>query len=289
MAWYDKYLIAFERPYSTVPQTVKQEVADKLEKLSLQAEDPLVSVVLIAHNEERHILSCLWSLVNNICDFPIEIIVVSNCSTDATESILDELGAYWFQELKKGPGFARQCGLNHARGMYHVCIDVDTLYPPLYIATHVSYLKKKDIVCTYGFWSFLPDEHHSKLGLFFYEFLRDIYLSLQNISRPELCVRGMTLAFRTEYGKQVGYKTNIIRGEDGMMALGLKKYGKLKLLHTRKARAMTCSSTLDGGGGLLQNLWSRCVTAIKRTRLLFSSQTEYKDQDYNLIKKDDER
>ena len=83
MAWYDKYLIAFERPYSAVPEAVKLEVANKLRRLSLLKEEPLASVVLIAHNEEQRILSCLWSLVDNICSFPIEIIVVKMCIRDS--------------------------------------------------------------------------------------------------------------------------------------------------------------------------------------------------------------
>lgn len=287
MAWYGKYLNAFERPYQEVSKEINQEIATKM-RIFQQKNTPLCSVIAIAHNEEKRILGCLWSLVDNVCDFPVEIIVVSNHSTDATEQLLDEVGVLWYSEEKKGPGFARQCGLNHARGKYHICIDADTLYPPHYIATHVKFLQRPNIVCTYGLWSFLPDSHHSKSGLFFYELFRDLYLSLQNINRPELCVRGMVLAFHTDYGRKIGYKTNIIRGEDGMMAMGLKQYGKLKLIKSRKARAITCSGTLDGGGSLIKNTWSRFKKGIKNIGLLFTKQSKYEDKDYNVIKKEDE-
>ena len=248
-------------------------------------EEPVISVVAIAHNEGRHILACLWSLADNAVDLPTEIIVVSNHSTDDTDTILSELGVTWYSETRKSPGFARQCGLDHARGTYHICIDSDTLYPPHYIATHVHYLQQKDVVCTYGLWSFLPDKNHSATGLFFYELLRDIYLNVQNFNRPELCVRGMVLAFRTAPGKEVGYRTNIIRGEDGMMALGLKKYGKLKFLRTRKVRAMTSNQILNSGGGLLKSAWLRFKKGFGNLKLLFTKQEEYKDQNYNLIDK----
>lgn len=282
--WYNKYLAAFERPCQDVSVEIKAEITKKLSSFR-QVEKPLCSVVLIAHNEERHILGCLWSLVDNKSSFPIEIIVVNNNSTDATEQLLQEVGALWYNEKKKGPGFARQCGLEHARGKYHICIDSDTLYPPYYIATHVANLQKPGVVCTYGLWSFLPDSRYSKTGLFFYEFLRDIYLSLQNINRPELCVRGMVLAFHTEYGKMIGYNTRILRGEDGMMALELKQYGKLKFLRSRKVRAVTCNGTLEGGGHLMSNIYSRMKKGLKNVGLLFSTQNEYKDRDYNLIDK----
>lgn len=286
MAWYEKYLVAFERPYKDVPAEIKETVREKLIQFSPQ-ETPLCSVVLIAHNEEKHLLGCLWSLCDNMVDFSTEIIVADNHSTDSTPQILEELGVIWFEEERKSPGFARQCGLDHARGKFHICIDTDTLYPPHYIATHVRNLQREGMACTYGLWSFLPSEGRSKMGLFFYELFRDIYLSIMNINRPELCVRGMTLAFRTDWGKQVGYRTNIIRGEDGMMANGLKKFGKLKMLRTRKARPMTSCGTLAGGGSMLRNVWSRCKKAAHTLDLLVTRQEEYEDRDYNLIKKEE--
>lgn len=284
MAWYDKYLVAFEHPFSTVPETVKLEVSSKLKKLSLIKEEPLASVVLIAHNEEQRILSCLWSLVDNICDFPIEIIIVNNNSTDATGAILDELGARWFQEKRKGPGFARQCGLDQSKGKYYICIDSDTMYPPYYISTHVRYLKKEGVVCTYGLWSFLPDEKHSRWGLKVYEFMRDLYINFQNIRRPELCVRGMVMAFRTELGRGIGFNTNIVRGEDGRMAFDLKKYGHLRLLRTNKVRPVTCNSIMKGDD-LWGNFWRRVRKRLKTITLFFTVADEYKDGDNNKIDK----
>lgn len=282
--WYSKYLQVFDRPVTEFPHTVKQDIANKINKANkrLETEKPLCSIVAIAHNEETHILGCLWSLTDNICDFPIEIIVVNNNSTDSTEQLLKDVGVTYYNESRQSPGFARQCGLDAARGKYHICIDSDTLYPPHYIATHVKYLSN-GAICTYGLWSFIPDDRHSRLGLFFYELFRDIYLSLQNFNRPELVVRGMVLAFDTEAARKVGYRTHIRRGEDGMMALGLKKYGKLKMLKSRKARAVTCNSTLDSKGGLMANAWLRIKKATN-LKLLFTSQAEYKDQDYNIIK-----
>ena len=99
----------------------------------------------------------------------------------------------------------------------------------------------------------------------------------------------MVLAFHTDLGRKVGYKTNIIRGEDGMMALGLKQYGELRFLKKRRARAVTSTGTLDGGGNLMKNIWFRFKGGINRMGLLFTTQSEYEDRDYNVIKKKDER
>lgn len=75
----------------------------------------------------------------------------------------------YYNEEQKGPGFARQCGLNHAKGKYCVCIDSDTMYPPLYITTMTKALQQKGVMAAYALWSFLPDKHYSQTGLFFYE------------------------------------------------------------------------------------------------------------------------
>ena len=114
MKWYADYLSIYDKPFTQAPQAVINQVKDKIRQLATHA--PLVSVVAIAHNEEKRILSCLWSLCENQHNYPVEILVINNHSTDHTEEVLKELGVTYFNEYQKGPGFARQCGLNHARG-----------------------------------------------------------------------------------------------------------------------------------------------------------------------------
>ena len=124
-------------------------------------------MVAIAHNEGNRIFSCLWSICENNCHFPIEIIVVNNHSTDNTESILKKLGVTYYNEEQKGPGFARQCGLNHAKGKYCVCIDSDTMYPPLYITTMTKALQQKESWQRMPFGVSFPTNIIHKSGLFF--------------------------------------------------------------------------------------------------------------------------
>ena len=285
--WYKPYLAIFDKEWTNVPAGIKDEIREKVSRFC--PAEPLVSIVLIAHNEEKRIAACLWSLCNNVYHFPTEIIVVDNMSTDHIVEVLSDLGVTYFEEQRKSPGFARACGLEHARGKYHLCIDSDTLYPPHYVDTHIRQLQRKDVVCTYSLWSFLPDENHSFWGLLGYEFLRDIYLNIQNIKRPEKNVRGMVLAFHTEPAREVGFRTNIIRGEDGMMALGLKKYGKLVFIRSRKARAVTCNSTLDGKGSLWQNFLFRLRKSTKEFAGLFHAQEHYADTPSNMIEQDNQQ
>lgn len=280
--WYDKYLAAYNKPFGEVPEALRDEVKSRLE--AMQSDTPIASVILIAHNEGRRIMSCLWSLSENLTQFPVEIFVVDNNSTDDTVQVVEALGVRCIRETKKGPGYARQCGLDNAKGRYYLAIDSDSFYPSRYVDTMIRTLERDGVMCCYGLWSFLPDAKHSRFGLWCYEWMRDCYLRLQNRKRPELCVRGMVMAFRTDEGRKVGFRTDIIRGEDGSMALGLKQVGKLQFLTSRKVRIITDNATMNKDGSFFDSFRLRTIKAIKNAGGIFLARSKYHDDDDNLIK-----
>lgn len=102
--WYKTYLEVYGKSFDEISDDSIRKVKRQLKER--QNDSPLVSVVLIAHNEERHLISCIWSLSENHCHFPIEIIAVNNNSTDKTEEVLKSLGVTYYNETKKGPGYA---------------------------------------------------------------------------------------------------------------------------------------------------------------------------------------
>lgn len=99
--WYKTYLEVYGKSFDEISDDSIRKVKRQLKER--QNDSPLVSVVLIAHNEERHLISCIWSLSENHCHFPIEIIAVNNNSTDKTEEVLKSLGVTYYNETKKGP------------------------------------------------------------------------------------------------------------------------------------------------------------------------------------------
>ncbi|WP_298616897.1 glycosyltransferase family 2 protein [uncultured Odoribacter sp.] len=282
MTWYKKYLSVYEKPFHEASQTIISQVKENIRHL--QSDQPLVSVVVIAYNEEKHLLANLWSLSDSRCKYPLEIIGVDNDSSDRTAEIFQATGVPFYTEHQHSCGYARRCGLSHARGKYYICIDSDTLYPPQYVETLVNQLEKPGIVAVSSLWSYIPDQQHPWLGVKLYELLRDIHLYLQSIKRPELSVRGLVFAYNTEYGRKVGYRVDIIRGEDGSMALGLKKYGKICFVRKRKARAVTGYNTVGQDGSFFNSFKIRVIKNIKNIGNLFTRKTEYKDEDSNLIK-----
>ena len=280
--WYSKYLQVYEKPFSYVPAAVVEEVRGKL--AGLQSEQPLVTVSLIGYNEERHLLACLWSLSEMQCRYPVEIIGVDNESKDRTAEIYRATGVPYYTETRHSCGFARLCGLNHARGKYHINIDADTIYPPRYVETMVDALERRGVVAASSLWSYIPDAAHSAAGLWFYELARDTHLWLQSFQRPELSVRGLVFAYDTELARKVGIRTDIIRGEDGSLALGLKPYGRIAFVRSRRARAVTGYGTVSKDGTLLDSFRVRAVKALKGLGGMFFKKSEYKDEEDNLLK-----
>lgn len=281
MAWYDKYLSIYGKTADEIPDNICEEIKENLS--TRQSNQPLISVVVIAYNEERRLAACLWSLSELQTQYPIEILGVNNNSKDRTEEVYQRLGLPYYNELQQSPGFARQCGLNHAKGKYHFCIDADTFYPPLYVDLMMTKLLKPDVACVSSFWSFYPDEKHSAFGLTMFELIRDSFLFIQHFKRPELCVRGMVFAFNADYARQVKIRTDIRRGEDGSLALSLKQFGKIAFLYNRKARPVTGYGTLNEES-LWQSFLYRVKVQLKGITRIFYTKDHYEDSEDNLVK-----
>lgn len=283
MKWYKKYLLVFEKSLDSVPQRVIDEVGEKLN--NLQSGNPLVSVVVIAFNEETRLISCLWSLSESKIKYPIEILGVNNNSSDRTADVFKAVGLDYYDESRKGPGFARNRGLKEAKGKYTLCIDSDTIYPNKYLETMTDALEKPGVVAVCSLWSYVPSRNFPKFGMFFYELIRDVHLLLLSFKSPERCVRGMVFGHVTDLARTIGYKTNIIRGEDGSMAYKLKEYGKIVFIRKRKARPVTSTATLKADGSLIKAFWVRAISALRGSRkYIIKTKGEVKDQPTNILK-----
>lgn len=279
--WYENYLSIYGKPLEEVPDDILDRIKRQLSVI--QSEAPLVSIAIIAYNEEKRLPACLWSLSELKTKYPIEILGVNNNSKDFTEQVYQRLGLTYYNESRQSPGYARQCGLDHAKGKYLFCVDADTFYPPKYVDLMMEKLQKPGVSCVSAFWSFYPDERHSALGLYLFELLRDVFLWFQHFKRPELCVRGMVFAVNADYARGVKIRTDIRRGEDGSLALSLKKYGKIAFLYHRQARPVTGYGTLNE-----ESLWRsflfRMKTQIKGISRIFYKKDFYEDSEDNLIK-----
>lgn len=243
------------------------ELADLKRRISrFKHEQPDISVVIPAWNEANNIFRMLSALSANQTNHKVEIVVINNNSTDNTQQVLDEIGVRSYFEATQGIAPARQCGLEKARGKYHLCADSDTFYPPKWIDTMVAPMEKdSNIVGVYSRYSFIPPEGQGRIGLWFYEMLTGILVQIRKRKREYLNTLGFNMGFVTEVGlNNGGFKVTKARvfdnaagselfseeSEDGTMALNLKKIGNLKLILDRKARAYTSPRRLMYDGGI---------------------------------------
>lgn len=59
----------------------------------MPASRPKVSVCVITFNHARYLATCLQSILEQVTDFPFEVIVGDDCSTDGTQDILRDFAA----------------------------------------------------------------------------------------------------------------------------------------------------------------------------------------------------
>jgi glycosyltransferase involved in cell wall biosynthesis len=280
--WYDKYATIYGKPFSEVPQRVIDDTREGLARL--QSDEPLASIVVIAYNEETHLQACLWALSEIRCKHPVEIIGVDNDSKDRTAEIFRLAGIPFYTEYQHSCGYARRCGLQHSRGKYYFDVDSDTIYPPQYYELMLEQLMKPGVSCVSATWSYFPDENHSKLSLALFEMVRDLFLWVQHFKRPELSVRGLVFAYNADYGRKEPYRVDIIRGEDGSMALALKKYGKIRFVRDRRCRAITGYGTI-GNKSMWQSFVDHVKTQGRGITRIFYKKDHYEDSPDNLVAK----
>ena len=84
----------------------------------------LVSVVIPAYNGEKYIKECIESIQTQ--DFPHEIIVIDDISTDQTVEIARQMGARVIvNDIHKGQVAGKNTGIREAKGNYWLTIDND--------------------------------------------------------------------------------------------------------------------------------------------------------------------
>ncbi|MBK8814683.1 MAG: glycosyltransferase [Methylococcaceae bacterium] len=88
----------------------------------------VVSVVIVNWNAKRYLEECLSSLTQEVCAFPMEIIVVDNASTDGSPGmIVEKFPHVKLINNKENLGFARanNIGIKQASGNYLALVNSD--------------------------------------------------------------------------------------------------------------------------------------------------------------------
>ncbi|WP_461049463.1 glycosyltransferase family 2 protein [Spirosoma arcticum] len=238
--------------------------------------NPEVSIVIPAYNEEENILRTLSSIATLTTSYRTELIVANNNSTDQTQHLLDLCGVKSVFVAEQGISYARQAGLEKAKGRYIVNADADSLYPPTWLDALVEPLQQADVSCSYGLYSFIPGTGNSRFTLSLYEISSETFKRIKRKNRECVDVMGFNFAFRREDAIAVGgYRHDLnrkvtSRSEDGWMAYCLLAKGRIQRVSSVNARAWTSDRRLMEAGGLAKAYLMRVKKELKRLDLYFT-------------------
>ena len=94
----------------------------------------------------------------------------------------------------------------------------------------------------------------------------------------------MTFAFNADYARKCTIRTDIRRGEDGSLALELKRFGKIAFLYNRQARPVTGYGTI-GNQSMWQSFIDHVKIQCKDLARIFYKTDHYDDSEDNMVKK----
>jgi len=129
------------------------------------SEPPLVSVIIPTFNSARWLRDTIESVLAQT-HRPLEVIIGDNGSTDGTREIAASYGSRLtlVHAHERGPGAARNAGLDAARGEYVQFVDSDDLLEPWKIERQLVVLRKTGADLVWGpYWTY---EEDSSTGAF---------------------------------------------------------------------------------------------------------------------------
>ena len=265
--WISQFNFGYQS-FDEIPEQTFNKIRRDLEHIV--SNEPVVSILVSAYNEEVNVLKCIASLSKTKSGYPLEIIVTNNNSNDNTQLTLDKLNVKNVFQGIQGWGPARQMGLEHAKGTYVLLADADCIYPGTWVDEMMKVLTKPGIVCVYGRYSFIPEPEFPRYKLYILEQLKNIIAEYRQIKRPYLNTYGISMGFIKAYALKIGFIMEKVRGEDGRLSFDLMKYGKIAQVRSKKATVWTGPRTLERDGSFSKVLIKRITKELKRFFTLLS-------------------
>ncbi len=132
-------------------------------KSKMVSDNPSVSVIVPAYNEEKYLEPTLQSVVNQGID-GLELIVVPNRCTDRTAEVAEKFTPHVYDTDKKGISIAKNLGYENASGEIVIFLDADSQMQEGFVDLVVKALQGKYVG---GKAKILPDDDSSSAAAYF--------------------------------------------------------------------------------------------------------------------------
>jgi glycosyltransferase involved in cell wall biosynthesis len=122
-------------------------IFEPVQKKEVVAYQPLVTVITIVYNGEKHLEQTIKSVLEQSYS-PLEYIIIDGGSKDNSVSIIKKYSdrlAWWTSEKDRGISDAFNKGIAHAKGDIIGLINADDWYEPDAVALAVEALKEADV------------------------------------------------------------------------------------------------------------------------------------------------
>lgn len=123
---------------------------------------PLVSIITPNFNGERFIRRVVESVRQQ--NYPVEHIIVDDCSTDGSWALLQELNQVysWLKpvriEQNSGSAIARNRAIDLAQGRFLAFLDVDDFWLPHKLQTQIEFMLSKGCILSFSDYRFVSED-----------------------------------------------------------------------------------------------------------------------------------
>jgi cellulose synthase/poly-beta-1,6-N-acetylglucosamine synthase-like glycosyltransferase len=184
--------------------------------------DPLITVIVIGHNEGERLIRCLNSVRENAYS-NIELLYIDSHSSDDSPAKARLLADHVFLAKQRGAAAARNTGLAQAKGDWIMFLDGDTTLAPHFLAQALACLQAQSkLACV---WGHRVERYPNQ----------SIYVQVLDLDwrypPGETAFCGGDALFRREALRQVnGFNPKLLAGEEPEMCFWLRKQG-WKIMH----------------------------------------------------------
>lgn len=108
---------------------------------------PLVSLIIPTYNRPELLSTCLKSIYNQGGDQVIEVIVIDNHPSKSAQEVVSDhksKNTHYFFESRQGHSFAKNKGLQKAKGEYSIFLDDDAKLPPKWLSEATKLITKRN-------------------------------------------------------------------------------------------------------------------------------------------------